>query len=57
MDESRETLTKCNLSFVYSFLALYDPNLRREKRPAYKYKTGAIYTGEWKGGFRDGFGE
>ena len=23
----------------------------------YTYKTGATYTGEWKGGFRDGQGK
>jgi hypothetical protein len=35
----------------------YDPNLPREKRDKYVFKTGAVYTGEWRGGFRDGFGE
>jgi hypothetical protein len=29
---------------------------RRELRPAYQYKTGSIYEGEWFGNFRDGFG-
>jgi hypothetical protein len=28
----------------------------RQTRPAYTYKTGAVYEGEWKGGFRDGKG-
>ena len=28
----------------------------REKLPPYRFKTGSIYDGEWKGGFRDGFG-
>jgi hypothetical protein len=28
----------------------------REKRPAYTFKSGAIYTGEWVGNKRDGFG-
>ena len=28
----------------------------RETRPAYEFKTGARYTGEWKGGMRDGYG-
>lgn len=26
----------------------------RQTRPSYTYKTGAVYDGEWKGGFRDG---
>jgi hypothetical protein len=47
LDESRETLTSNK----------YDPNLPREERPLYKFKSGATYKGEWKGGFRDGFGE
>ena len=46
-EEARETITK----------NLYNPNQPREKRPSYTFKTGAVYTGEWKGGFRDGFGE
>jgi hypothetical protein len=29
----------------------------REKRQPYQFKTGAIYDGEWKGGFRDGQGK
>ena len=28
----------------------------REKRPAYTFKSGAIYDGEWKGNMRDGKG-
>ena len=28
----------------------------RELRGPYKFKSGAIYKGEWKGGLRDGFG-
>ena len=28
----------------------------RERRPAYTFKTGAIYEGEWLGGQRDGCG-
>lgn len=46
-EESKETVTKNK----------YDPNARREKRPPYVFKTGAVYTGEWRGGFRDGWGE
>jgi hypothetical protein len=34
----------------------FDPLRRRELRPAYQYKTGSIYEGEWFGNFRDGFG-
>jgi len=45
-EESRETLGK-----------IYNPNAQRESRPPYKFKSGAIYKGEWKGGFRDGKGE
>lgn len=29
---------------------------KREKRPPYKFKSGAIYEGEWLNGARDGFG-
>ena len=46
-EEAKETITK----------NIYNPNQPREKRPAYTFRTGAVYTGEWKGGFRDGFGE
>ena len=46
-EESRETLSK----------KLYNPKLQREVRGPYKFKTGAIYAGQWKGGFRDGQGE
>ncbi len=28
----------------------------REKRPAYQFKSGAVYDGEWKGSMRDGVG-
>ena len=30
--------------------------MQREKRGPYVYKTGAVYEGEWIGGFRDGYG-
>ena len=46
-EEARETISK----------RLYDPDQPREQRQPYQFKTGAIYTGQWKGGFRDGFGE
>lgn len=47
-DEARETVNGGRK---------YDPNAAREQRDPYRFKSGAIYTGEWKGGFRDGFGE
>ena len=47
-EESKETL---------STKKQFDPNQKRERRPAYSFKSGAIYSGEWKGGFRDGQGE
>lgn len=28
----------------------------REKRAPYTFKSGAIYSGEWKGHMRDGYG-
>jgi len=28
----------------------------REDRPPYRFKSGAVYVGQWKGGFRDGYG-
>lgn len=30
---------------------------KEEKRAPYTYKSGAMYDGEWKGGFRHGFGK
>ncbi len=47
-EESKETI---------SSKKAFDPNQRRERRPPYTIKSGAIYSGEWKGGFRDGYGE
>jgi len=36
----------------------HQPNSdKREKRPPYTFKSGAIYDGEWKGNMRDGYGE
>lgn len=29
---------------------------KKEKRPPYQFKSGAVYEGEWKGNLRDGFG-
>ena len=31
--------------------------MKTETRQAYIYKSGAVYKGEWKGGYRHGFGE
>lgn len=33
----------------------YDPDQDRIKKK-HTYKSGAVYNGEWKGGFRDGYG-
>ena len=30
--------------------------LDREERPAYKFKSGAVYIGQWRGTVRDGYG-
>ena len=30
--------------------------LDREERPAYKFKSGAVYIGQWRGTTRDGYG-
>ena len=48
MDESKETVSKYHK---------YNPQAQREERPTYTFKTGATYTGQWIGGFRDGYGE
>lgn len=48
VEESRETVSKDRP---------YDPNAKREKRATYTFKTGATFSGEWIGGFRDGYGE
>lgn len=45
LQEVKETLSK--------FL---DPPSYREKRRLVTYKDGSMYTGEWRGGFRDGYG-
>lgn len=46
-EESRETITKKAVNL----------NGPREYRKPYKFRTGAVYTGQWIGGFRDGKGE
>jgi hypothetical protein len=30
--------------------------MKKEKRPPYTFKSGAVYEGEWKGSVRDGWG-
>jgi hypothetical protein len=47
-EESKDTI---------SALRQFDPNERREKRASFTFNSGAVYIGEWKGEFRDGFGE
>lgn len=47
-EESKETI---------SSKKAFNPDQRRERRAPYTFKSGAVYSGEWKGGFRDGFGE
>jgi hypothetical protein len=44
-EEAKETI---------SAVKQFDPNQRRERRAPYTFKSGAVYSGEWKGGFRDG---
>lgn len=43
-DEAKETLT-----------GKYKPNAKTVYK-THQYKNGAVYTGEWKGGFRHGKG-
>jgi len=45
VEESRETVSRDKV---------YDPHAKRVKRDTYAFKTGATYSGEWIGGFRDG---
>lgn len=46
IQDAKETLSKVS-----------GPPLFRGIKTAYRYKSGGVYTGEWLGGFRDGFGE
>ena len=34
----------------------FQKTVKRAKKPTYTYKSGSTYEGEWKGGFRDGYG-
>ena len=45
-EDLKETLTKQR----------YSQTRERVKKPAYKFNSGSVYTGEWCGGFRDGHG-
>lgn len=45
-EECKETLTDQK----------FDPNQSRQKKGKFTYRSGASYDGEWKGGFRDGYG-
>lgn len=47
MDEARETV---------SAKRIYNAKVKREKKSTYTFVSEATYTGEWKGGFRDGYG-
>jgi len=47
LDEARETIDPSRL---------YNPNQALEKRPPFTFKSGAVYEGEWLGGFRHGQG-
>jgi len=49
-EEQMETLSRSNTALVFSRHAT------KEQRPAYRYKSGAVYEGEWIGGMRHGFG-
>ena len=49
-EEYKETVNQ-NSQSVDDFM-----NQPRQIKESYTYKTGSVYTGEWKGGFRDGQG-
>ena len=49
--------TQIELRETISNNTKYDPNAQREERETYRYQTGATYTGQWIGGFRDGYGK
>lgn len=36
---------------------IYNPNEKRQTKPPYTYASKSVYTGEWRGGFRDGQGQ
>jgi hypothetical protein len=35
----------------------YSQTRERVTKPSYRFNSGSVYTGEWRGGFRDGHGE
>ena len=43
------------LNFFIILIEEAEPEIK-EKRPAYQFKSGAVFDGEWKGNSRDGFG-
>jgi hypothetical protein len=45
-EESKETVSK----------NIYNAEQKREERQPYRFKSGAVYVGQWRGGFRDGKG-
>mmetsp|Transcript_39533 Transcript_39533/g.60364 ORF Transcript_39533/g.60364 Transcript_39533/m.60364 type:complete len:100 (+) Transcript_39533:663-962(+) len=49
-DDYKETLTNDEQQHPKDFLS----SPRNEKE--YKFKSGAVYKGEWRGNFRDGYG-
>ncbi|CDW79131.1 UNKNOWN [Stylonychia lemnae] len=55
--ELRETIKPSKLhSLQYILEEKGTINKKNQTKPPYKYKNGAIYVGQWKGGFRDGKG-
>ena len=34
----------------------FDEGQMRQKKSVYTYRSGSTYDGEWRGGFRDGYG-
>ena len=56
-DELFETLSSSKRCLYSNFgLEPYNPSEKRVNKQEYRYKTGGRYTGQWKGGFRDGKG-
>ena len=53
---SSKYFTRAEASETINKGAKYQGDNKRQSRSAYTYMSGAVYTGEWLGGFRDGFG-
>eukprot|EP01022_Parablepharisma_sp_SALTPOND_P004871 TRINITY_DN121165_c0_g1_i1.p1 TRINITY_DN121165_c0_g1~~TRINITY_DN121165_c0_g1_i1.p1 ORF type:complete len:477 (+),score=8.18 TRINITY_DN121165_c0_g1_i1:100-1431(+) len=49
--------SKNGKSFFNKRIAPFDLSMPVEQRDPFMYKSGAVYTGEWKGGFRWGSGK